>query len=197
MIYFSFSQILISIFASVALGIISGGIYKSISLIFSLLFYIIKILPTALCADSYKKHTSPFSNHKTSTSCINRTISDFIFFTLLFSLYICLIFITMDGVFRLYIMAFMLIGFFTSKRTLGWIFEKILVFLFNFFYNIIFSIMYILFFPINLTFKKIRTILIYRLEILKRKLIMHKSKVTSQKKAKEIQAYFKRITALK
>ena len=127
MIYFESAEIFYSIIFAFLFGIITGIAYRSVYTLgtglillfraFSLLFSNIKF--KSILVFSVKKKSNDFKmfNH----------FFDFIFFFTIGILYICLTYLTLDGVLRVYVLIIAALGFFISRNTLGVALEKIVL----------------------------------------------------------------------
>ena len=126
MIYFTAKDIFLAIFVFFILGVIFGGAYSSLNLIFN---YVKFSFFTVLRArKKYKRIESndlkPSANSKSRSSVIFLQISDFLYFLFLSITYIFSLYVFLDGVFRGFSLILLLFGYLFSKKTLGRLFEK-------------------------------------------------------------------------
>ena len=126
MIYFTAKDIFLAIFVFFILGVIFGGAYSSLNLIFNYVKF--SIFTVLRARKKYKRIESndlkPSANSKSRSSVIFLQISDFLYFLFLSITYIFSLYVFLDGVFRGFSLILLLFGYLFSKKTLGRLFEK-------------------------------------------------------------------------
>ncbi len=156
--YFSIQDVLGAIFSSSLLGLFAGGLYNSLSTLISCISGLLGILVRVLRSDSINCANSTVQ-HTTAVSAARKNVFDFIFFFATGGLYLLLCYLTLDGIHRFYVLLALIITFFISKKTLGVVFENIILFVYKIMYSIAFYIIYVLTYPLRIAFKLLRSVL--------------------------------------
>lgn len=162
MIFFSPSEIIYSIAYSFVLGIIFGCIYSASEVIFSSLNKLVRSVPTVYknITTFSKKTVRDMLSVKYDSSISNfyKNIKDAVLFLFFGISTIILIYITLDGVFRLYVLLTLTASFILAKKTLGTIFCTLFEAVFRRFYIFVVYLEYFTLYPIRIFinyFKKI------------------------------------------
>ena len=192
MIFFSYSEIISAIVASATLGILSGGIYKSFLIILFVAIDIIKILPRVFRHAPLAALNNFNLKGEIGSKKLTKNISDFFFFALIGLIYILLSYIYLDGVFRLYMLFFFLVGFLTAHKTLSVIFEYILIRALGLIYKVLFFMLYVLLFPLNMIIHALIRILAPIMLKLSKMHSMRKSQKILSLKMKQISSSFRK-----
>ncbi len=146
--YFALGDVLYSVALLSLLGLFMGGIYNSLSTILSSIRYILSVGIRVARSNSIRECSTGLSNQK---KCIaTASIYDFIFVLCYGASLLLICYITLDGVVRLYSLIASLIAFFTSKKTLGRIFDKIILQLSHTLCKAVFCIVFILTYPLRI-----------------------------------------------
>ncbi len=180
------SDYLMSTFVFCVFGILLGGLYKSLFVIKN---FLIQLFITPMHAMKAKG----ISDYKNASKAGGHTdhILDFIFCFLTGIIYLLIVYVTLDGIFRLYSVIIFLAVFFLSSKFLGSFFEKILTFLFIKTDKLLFSLSYILFFPARKLFAWLTSLLRPPLTFLHGKVRNIKSKHIMNQKFKETEKIIK------
>ncbi len=185
--FFEFSEVILAIVSSFIFGVLYGGIYSSFNVVTEGIIKILKIPQVVFLSSNIKALQD--NKYQTNKSVIIINVCDFLFF-LFFGLgYILLTYIMLDGIFRFYMFVFCILGFWISQKTLGTIFERILAFVFNFFYRFLVNISYVLIFPLKLFFRLLIIPMFNYVVLFKRK---RTSKVLLSKKMHKIKFLFEK-----
>ena len=150
--YFDVYDICAAIFASSILGIFAGGIYRSLSTLISCTFGLFGILPCALRSNSIRFTKNVARNH-IAISSFRRNVYDFLFFVIVGIFYVFLSYLTLDGIHRLYVLFALIITFFISKKTLGVVFENLILLVYKVVYSILFCFTYVTTYPLRLIYR--------------------------------------------
>ncbi len=157
--YFSANEILISLIFAIFFGIASGGLYKSAECLTSSVRSVLSTVTSVWKASSIFDLNKEKSEQNNKMIHIKQNTFDFFFFIFLGTLYIFLCYLTLDGVFRIYMLIFAAASFFISKKTLGVLFRRVITFVFTILRWLVFVILYILTLPIKVTFRAVVRIL--------------------------------------
>lgn len=150
--YFDVYDICAAIFASSILGIFAGGIYRSLSTLISCTFGLFGIFPRALRSNSIRFTKNVARNH-IAISSFRRNVYDFLFFVIVGIFYVFLSYLTLDGIHRLYVLFALIITFFISKKTLGVVFENLILLVYKVVYSILFCFAYVTTYPLRLIYR--------------------------------------------
>lgn len=150
--YFDIHDICDAIFSSSLLGIFAGGLYSSLSTLISCILGLFGVLVRALRSNSIRCAKNAVRS-RTAISSIRRNVYDFIFFVIVGILYVFLSYLTLDGIHRLYVLLALIFAFFISKRTLGVVFENIILSVYKVVYSILFCLTYVITYPLHLIYR--------------------------------------------
>lgn len=181
---FDFYEIVFAILSATVFGAVFGGLYKSFSSILLMCACFFKRIPSLIFVSSPSELSSPLTSRKKS-GLLQNTF-DFLFFSVFGFLYIILVYLALDGVFRLYMLCFSLFGFFISKRTLGSLLERIILAGLFYLFKILFFAIYVLLLPIKHTIIFIKKLLMPPLNSFRRIIAMRRSQKIFNRKIKEI-----------
>ncbi len=157
MIFFTFSDFLNSIFLSSFTGIIFGCFYvASKSILISIKKFVV-IFKDVYIAFKYKKRV--MKDSYIHLSVVSSNIYEFILFSFFGLSTITVIYLTLDGVFRAYVVLIALLSFFISKNTVGTLFSKLYTYIFNKFYIVLFETLYIMLAPFLMLFNLIYSLI--------------------------------------
>ncbi len=189
--FFTVAEILNSVFLSAFSGVIFGCVYECFEAILSCtrkilnIFYdVIRVLPLF----SRKNVNNIIKNKEcVKASAFTGNLYEGTFFFIFGIFFILLLYITLDGIFRVYILATVLIFFVLSKRYLGAPAAKAINKILNSVYTVVFWSVLILFIPPFKLFRLIKGAYMKIASPIKlRKLKKHSKKLIS-KKISEIQ----------
>ena len=150
--YFTFSEISRALICSSILGLLAGGIYNSLSTLFSCVYRLLSLGRAVIRSTSVSQcrvHASIDNEH----SVLAMGVFDFIFFTVLGCAHILFCYLTMDGIFRFYILITSIIAFFVSKKIFGAIFEAVIVRIYTAIYCMSFAVVFVLTYPLRLIWR--------------------------------------------
>ena len=145
--YFTLGEILSSAAGLSVLGFCMGCIYNSLSTIMSSLWYLLSVGFRVAKSNSIHGYRTALSDHKQHTA--TKSIYDFIFVLCYGVFFLLICYLSLDGVVRLYSLAASLIAFFISKKTLGRMFDKIILLISRALYRAAFCIVFILTYPLR------------------------------------------------
>ena len=189
--YFSITVIVRAIISSTFLGFTMGGLYNSLSTLISCTVKLLGVWITVLRANSVSELKKRTVKKQSAVSAVRKNVYDLIFFIVFGVLYVFLCYITLDGAHRLYVLIPLIAVFFISKQTLGIVFEKIILYIYNAVYSLLFLILYALTLPLRITcrpvYKLIERPIKYALKLLNRAIVA----MRIRKKQKQIFKYFK------
>ena len=150
--YFDVRDICAAIFASSILGIFAGGIYRSLSTLISCIFGFFGISVRALHSNSIRCAKNAVQDHA-AISSIRSNVYDFLFFVIVGILYVFLSYASFDGIQRFYVLVTLIVAFFISKKTLGVVFENIVLLIYRVAYSILFCLTYVITYPLRLVYR--------------------------------------------
>ena len=150
--FFTFFEFIRSVFLSALAGLFFGCVYRASERILPAVRKIICLLPnviSALSDYSYRNICKKIKEHNTvKLTVVGKNIYEAVLF-LLFGIGVVLLnYVTLDGVFRIYVLIIVSVFFFVSQKIIGDLFSKIFDRIFEVFYFISFWAMTVLVFPL-------------------------------------------------
>jgi hypothetical protein len=140
------------VFLSAIAGVFFGCVYRSSERILIAIRKIICLLPnviSALGCFSYKNISQKIKEHNiVKLTVIGKNLYEAALFLLFGIGLVILNYVTLDGVFRIYVLIIVSAFFFISKKSIGDLFSKIFDRIFGVFYFISFWVMAVLVFPL-------------------------------------------------
>lgn len=189
MIYFTTFEIIRSIIAAGSLGLFFGCFFSaaentlaSLKLLFALPYESYRLSKNyALLKE---KRIAP--RKKSPLTKIARNVFEFFFFLLFGIAYIALVYVFLDGVFRIYFTLITIFTFFVGKRFLGAPFCKIYDLLFRGIYLVLMISLSFIYIPLSFIFGIIKSIALLAFSPLEKRYRIIYSKYLINKKIKEI-----------
>lgn len=150
--FFSFYEILNSVISSFSIGLIFGALYNGAKSIFFYLFSFVYLLPGKIIKlFFFEKKKRMQSGRKISDNLV-----DFMYFILFGTAILITVYITLDGVLRLYFFLFAVFAFFLGSHFLGTRLKIIIEFIMGNAYRYTESVLNFIFKPLDFLFKKIK-----------------------------------------
>ncbi len=198
--FFSFSEILNSLFGSIVFGLICGCLYKASACI---LRCVVKLFcfpkDYLLLSKSFTINNSKqlsFKMPELTSSPIYVNIFDFLLFLTFGTGLILFNYIFADGTFRLYILVLVVFSFYVSNKTVGKYFDSFFAFLFSFSYFIFLTIVCILLYPFYrltvIILGKISTFIVF----IRRNILKKHSIILAKRKKLQIMSIIRSINFL-
>lgn len=156
MIFYTSTEILISIALFIFFGALCGILYPSLSLIFK---WFSKMLSTEIQILKSKHliaHFAALSSSRNTDNGIAKNVYDFIFFLTCGASCCIFCYVCADGVFRIYTLLLAIVAFFAAKSSIGAFFKYIIYLFLNLIYRAWFSLLSIINVPIKALIKLIR-----------------------------------------
>lgn len=145
--YFALGDVLYSLASLSLLGFVMGGIYNSLSTIMSAIGYLLSVGIKVARADSIHGYRKAHLNQGKHTA--TESIYDFIFILCYGVIFLLICYLTLDGVVRLYSLIVSVAVFFISKKTLGRMFDKIILYVSHALCKAVFCIVFVLTYPLR------------------------------------------------
>lgn len=150
MISYTFSEILLAVCISFFFGLLFGGAYHSFSAIIASIKNLLLLEINVLKAKSISEYKKGKIIDSSTKKFVGRNVYDFFFFLIFGLSYLIICYVITDGVFRFYLFAITVITFFFSVKTIGSLFQRIILWFFYFIYSFAFALAYILNYPLKL-----------------------------------------------
>lgn len=160
--FFTVQEIIKSILFSFITGVGFGCIYSASEVVFSSIRKIIYSLPAVFHSIPVfsKSFVETVVKQKSSTkfSRLSENIRDAIIFTFFGAVTLILMYLILDGIFRIYVIFILIAGFILSQKTIGSLFCRAFDFLFRFVYKILIYIEYLFLYPFYNVYSVIRAL---------------------------------------
>ena len=192
--YVSANEILFSLLLSIAFGFMSGGLYKSAVCVTNGVKGIFLTTLRVWKTSTIRGFLSENAWQKSERLGTKRNVFDFFFFLILGILYIVLCYLTLDGVFRIYMLIFAAASFFISKITLGALFERVIDFVFKILTGGVFIILFIITLPLKGIFNSLKKLLSPPIEHILLYFKKRKSIRCADKKYREAFVFLKKLS---
>ncbi len=189
--YFSITEVVRAIIGSSFLGFLMGGLYNSLSTLISCTCRLLGVWITVLRSHSISNCKECTIQKKEAASVARKSVYDLMFFVVFGVLYVFLCYLTLDGAHRFYVLIPLIIVFFLSKQTLGVVFEKIILIIYNVVYRAVFFVLYVLTFPLRIVYRLTYKLLERPFKCAFKFLEHVVSAIHIRKKQKQIYKYFK------
>ncbi len=188
--FFTLQEIIYSVLSSFTLGLFYGCIYSASEVISSSVHKLIFSVPNVyLKADGFTKaKVKEIISDKPETKLtrFSENLTDAVIFTVFGIGALLLIYITLDGVFRIYVVVALVTAFILARKTLGKLFCALFERIFQILYTGIVCVEYLLLYPVRLFVNFIKETLGRIMRPIERKIIKKRSLLLSQKKILEI-----------
>ena len=192
--FFTSAEIIRSVVLAFTLGVFFGCIYSASGRIFSSLSRLLSSAPlvyrkiksfskTVVAELLYQKSESHLTN-------IALNVCDAIVFSAFGISSLILFYIALDGVFRIYVAATLIFGFFLAKKTIGSVFCRLYDWVFGFFYRFILYVEYTALYPVYIIVNFIKMIFAKVINPIKRRIGKRRRNSLKRKKINEIKKAF-------
>ena len=191
--FFTVEEIFYSIFFSFALGILCGCIFSASDVIFTSLNKVI-ISPLGVyrkigCFSKKSVEELILYKPKTKATNLTKNILEAILFSFFGIGMLILVYSTLDGVFRLYVLITVALAFVLAKKTLGKLFCKTFERVFRYLYKALIYVEYFILYPVNFVFKFLKAKFIKAWRPIKAKITERRVQALINKKISEIKKY--------
>ena len=192
--FFTLTEIIRSVILAFILGISFGCIHSASEKVFSSFSRLLSSVPSV-----YRK-INTFSrasveellNRKSESKLTKLTsnICDAIIFTVFGICSLVLFYITLDGVFRIYVVTTLICGFFLAKKTLGNGFSRLYDWIFKILYRFILYVEYFALYPVYITVAFFKRFFIKIITPIKKRINKKRRLILERKKILEIKKVF-------
>ncbi len=194
--YFSIFDIITAVSTSFVLGIIFASLYLSFERIFystlKLLYTPIWIIKSDFPINKSEVLARANEEITPSDKRILKNILDCLIFLFFALCYILLIYIVLDGIFRLYTLFFLILGYLIGSKSIALYSKKILGYIYFALEVCFIYILYSLIHPLRFVISKIINTLNYVITPIRRKFILHRSFSLCKTKQKNIAEFLKK-----